>query len=198
MSLLAHAGSADESLSVALLFGALWTGWAGWSRLKGRGFPSLPAWTGPGLLVAGGVLAVAAATLPRMLFPATQPGTTPPGVAESPSVTGPRPSSDARLAFARPQAGEAVRADDLEVVLDLEGGRIIEAATTRLTSDTGHVHLWLDGAIVSMTYGLVQVVDLRDVSPGKHTLRAEFVAADHAPFDPPVTTEIRFTTEEGS
>jgi hypothetical protein len=42
----------------------------------------------------------------------------------------------------------------------------------------------------------VQVVDLRDVSPGPHTLQAEFVAADHAPFDPRVTAAVRFETED--
>jgi hypothetical protein len=57
------------------------------------------------------------------------------------------------------------------------------------------VHLVLDGKPVSMTYGLVQVVDLRDVPPGSHTLQAEYVAADHAPFDPRVTAEVRFRTE---
>ena len=35
-----------------------------------------------------------------------------------------------------------------------------------------------------MTYGLVQLVDIRGLAPGEHTLEAEFVAADHGPFDP--------------
>ena len=46
-----------------------------------------------------------------------------------------------------------------------------------------------------MTFGLVQVVDLRDVGAGSHTLQAEYVAADHAPFDPRVTALVRFETE---
>ena len=72
---------------------------------------------------------------------------------------------------------------------------MIEAASTELAPDAGHVHISLDGAVVSMTYGLVQVVDLDGVAPGEHTLLAEFVAADHAPFDPPVTAAVRFRTE---
>ena len=44
-----------------------------------------------------------------------------------------------------------------------------------------------------MTYGLVQLVDIRDLAPGEHTLQAEFVAADHGPFDPRVIVRTTFT-----
>jgi hypothetical protein len=187
--MLAHAGAVDESLAVVMLFVALWVGWAGWSRIKGKGFPRLPDWAGPGLLVVAATLAVSAAVVPRALFPAV------PGPTQAAAASGPRPASTASLSFAEPTVGERVEGDEVEVVLDLEGGRIVEGASTDLTPDTGHVHLLLDGRLVSMTYGLVQVVDLRDVSPGSHTLQAEFVAADHAPFDPRVTAAVRFETE---
>lgn len=187
----AHAGAADESLSVVLLFAALWVGWAGWSRVKGKGFPHLPAWAGWGLLAAGGVLAVSAAVVPRALFPATPTG---PGAA-SVVAEGPRPTSSASLAFAAPTAGESISSDEVEVVLDLQGGRVVAGASTQVTPDTGHVHLVLDGTLVSMTYGLVQIVDLRSVPPGAHTFQAEYVAADHAPFDPRVTAVVRFVKE---
>jgi hypothetical protein len=49
--------------------------------------------------------------------------------------------------------------------------------------------------MVSMTYGVVQLVDLTGVAPGPHLLRAEFVAADHGPFDPRVTAMEQFVTE---
>jgi hypothetical protein len=49
-----------------------------------------------------------------------------------------------------------------------------------------------------MTYGLVQLVDIRGLAPGEHMLEAEFVAADHAPFDPPVTARATFTIEGGA
>jgi hypothetical protein len=177
-------------MSVALLFGALWVGWIGWSRLRGKGFSRMPAWAGPGLLVAAAALAVAAATVPRAIFPAT-----PPAAAAAPTSVGQRPTSTARLSFDEPAIGATVDADDLEVVLDLRGGRIVEDTSTDLAPDTGHVHLVLDGRLVSMTYGLVQVVDLRDLPPGSHTLQAEYVAADHAPFDPRVTAVTTFETE---
>ena len=189
--MLAHAGAADESLSVVLLFGALWVGWVGWSLIKGKAFPRLPAWAGPGLLAVAALLGLAAATVPRALFPA--PPT--PTASASPPLEGARPTSTASLAFTAPADGAVVDHDEVEVVLDLEGGHVVDGSSTRLTPDTGHVHLELDGALVSMTYGLVQVVDLRNVPPGAHTLRAEFVAADHAPFDPRVTAVARFETE---
>lgn len=188
--MLAHAGAADESLSVAILFGALWVGWVGWSRLKGTAFPRLPSWAGRAMLLAAVLLVVSAAVVPRALFPAA------PTLSSSlPSpATGPRPSSTATLAFRRPADGSTVPANELEVVLDLRGGRIVDGASTVLTPDSGHVHLALDGTLVSMTYGVVQVVDLTGVPRGPHTLQAEYVAADHAPFDPRVTAAVRFET----
>lgn len=191
--LLAHQGAVDESLSVVFLFAALWVGWVGWSRRKGTGFPRLPAWAGPGLLVAAAALVVAAAVVPRAIFPPTP--------MEAPTqsvVAGPRPSSTATISFFDPDDGQDVMGDDLEVVLDLEGGRLVEGTSADLAPDTGHVHLVLDGRLVSMTYGLVQVVDLRDLRPGSHTLRAEYVAADHAPFDPRVTAAVVFETSDSA
>ena len=185
--MLAHAGAVDESLSVALLFVALWVGWVGWSRWRGTGFERLPARAGPALLASAVALVVAAAVVPPALFPAT------PGVA---SPNGARPSTSATLAFADPVAGASLTGDEVRVVLELRGGRVVDGAATDLAPDAGHVHLSLDGRLVSMTFGLVQVVDLRSVSAGAHTLEAEFVAADHAPFDPRVRTVVRFETEE--
>ena len=186
--MLAHAGAVDETLSVALLFAALWVGWVGWSKRRGRGFDRLPARAGPALLVVAMALVVTAAVVPPALFPAA------PGVA-SPEP-GSRPSSPATIAFDEPAGGTTVTGDEVRVVLELRGARVIDGAATDLAPDTGHVHLSLDGRLVSMTFGLVQVVDLRSASPGPHTLEAEFVAADHAPFDPRVRTVIRFRTED--
>ena len=98
----------------------------------------------------------------------------------------------AEPAFAEPAAGQTISGAQLEVVMTLDGGHIVDAAITTLTPDTGHIHLSLDGKLVSMTYGLVQVVDARGLSPGDHTLEAEFVAADHGPFQPRVTASVTF------
>lgn len=186
--MLAHAGAADESLSVVLLFVGLWVGWVGWSRLRGRGFPRLPTAAAVALIGVAIAFAVSAAVVPRMLFPATNP------VALPATPSGPRPASTATLSFEQPKEGANETGDRLAVVLDLEGGRIVDTASTDLTPDTGHVHLVLDGKLISMTYGLVQEVDLSTLEPGDHTLEAEYVAADHGPFSPRVTATVDFTT----
>ncbi len=181
--MLAHAGAADESLALLLLTAGLWTGWAVVSRARGTGFPGMPVAAAWGLGVLAVVLMVSALLVPRALFPRTPAAPTP---------TAERPASTASLAIDEPPTGGDVEGDELDVVMELDGGTIVDATSTRLTPDTGHIHLSLDGRVVSMTYGLVQVIDLRGLSPGEHTLEAEFVAADHGPFAPRVTDTIRF------
>lgn len=179
--MLAHAGAGDESLGVFLVVAGLWTAWIAVSRIRGKGFSRIPivaAWAGAALSM---ILVAGALIVPARIFPAT-----------TPVASGPRPASTASLAIERPASGATESAQDLEVVLRLGGGRIVDTTSTTLTPDTGHVHLALDGTVVSMTYGLVQSVSLRSVPAGEHTLRAEFVAADHGPFDPRVTTTVRF------
>ena len=74
--------------------------------------------------------------------------------------------------------------------MDLQGGTVVPGTSTTLAPDEGHLHLRVDGELVSMTYGSVQVVDMRPYGPGRHTIEAEFVAADHLPFDPPVEASV--------
>ena len=184
--MLAHAGAADESLGVILLVAGLWIGWIAASRIRERGFPRMPlavAWAGVTLAL---VLVAASVVVPPRLFPRTV------AAAAQPTASGPRPASTATLAFERPAEGATVTGQDLEVVLRLDGGTIVNTTSTTLTPDTGHLHISLDGAVVSMTFGVVQSVDLRSVAPGEHTLTAEFVAADHGPFNPRVTATVRF------
>lgn len=186
--MLAHAGAVDESLAIGMVFVALWVGWVGWSRLRGTGFGRLPTVAGPGLLLLGVAVLVASAFVPRALF---GPTATDPRVNTS-SGGAPRIASTAALAFQRPVDGETIDGDEVQVVLDLEGGSVVEQTTSDVRPDEGHVHLSLDGALVSMTFGTVQVIDLRGVEAGTHVLDAEFVAADHLPFDPPVTASVTF------
>jgi hypothetical protein len=181
---LAHAGGADESLALLLLTAGLWTGWAVVSRVRGTGFPGMSVAVASGLGVLAVVLLVSALMVPRAIFPPT-PSPTPP-------VGSGRIASAATLAIDQPSPDAAIQGDELDVVMQLDGGRIVDTSSTRVTPDTGHIHLSLDGQLISMTYGLVQVVDLRGLAPGTHTLEAEYVAADHGPFEPRVTDTITF------
>jgi hypothetical protein len=78
----------------------------------------------------------------------------------------------------------------LHVQLKLTGAEIVPQTSTDLSPDRGHIHLMLDGRVISMTYGVEQDVT---VTPGVHLLQAEFVATDHFPFNPRVITAVTFT-----
>jgi hypothetical protein len=175
--MLAHAGGVPEFVSTMLVSGALVTGWIGLSHLRGKGFPRVPKWGAWSLVAIAPVILVASFIIPQKLWPL-------------PAAI--RPRSTATIAFVNPTQGQTVRGDTLTVDLDLEGGRIVDATSTNLTPDTGHLHVYLDGALVSMTYGLKQDVSITDLSAGAHRLEAEYVAVDHAPFNPRVTTEVTF------
>ena len=104
-----------------------------------------------------------------------------------------RPSSPAVVTIVQPVAGETVEGAAVHVVLSLTGATIVNQTTTNIRPDQGHVHLYVDGVLVSMNYGLEQ--DL-PVHPGTYVLKAEFVAADHAPFSPRVwSSETIFTVK---
>lgn len=96
-----------------------------------------------------------------------------------------RPSSPAVVTIVEPTAGQTVSGTTIHVVLSLTGAKIVSQTTTHIRPDEGHVHLFVDHVLVSMNYGLEQ--DL-PVHPGTYVLSAEFVAADHAPFNPRVVS----------
>jgi hypothetical protein len=90
-----------------------------------------------------------------------------------------RPTTKARMQIVAPTP-DAVTGPDFTVTVDVQGGRIVKQTTGKLTPDEGHVHLTLDGKGYVMSYGNRQ--DFRNVAAGQHSLQAEFVAKDHAPF----------------
>ena len=93
-----------------------------------------------------------------------------------------------------PKAGETVEGKSLSVSLELEGGRIVKQVTTKnLTPDEGHVHVSVDGELLTQTFGLSQ--ELKMPKRGKHLLQAEFAAKDHGPFDPRVLNAVSFTVK---
>lgn len=103
--------------------------------------------------------------------------------------TGDRPSSTAKLSIVSPEVGEVV-GSTVNLRLRLEGATIVPGTSTDIQPDEGHLHVLLDGSLISMTEGLEQ--DIPDVQPGAHRIQVEFVAADHAPFDPRVIAVVAF------
>jgi hypothetical protein len=186
---IAHAGGQDESLAIVMVFAGIWTGWIGWSRLRGKGFPRVPVAGAWALVAVAAVLFVASTFVPRALLGPKPPASLAPGTV--------RPASTATLSITQPTRDARVTTEELTVELDLRGGTIVQATTTNVTPTTGHIHLSLDGSLVSMTYGTDQIVDLSGVGPGPHTLTAEFVAADHLPFSPRVQASVRFVKAAG-
>jgi hypothetical protein len=103
-----------------------------------------------------------------------------------------RPRSTATLRILEPVPGAVVTSRTLNVQLQLTGATITPVTSTHLSPDKGHIHLILDGRVVSMSYGLDQNVA---VAPGDHLLQAEFVAQDHFPFNPRVVKSVTFTVK---
>jgi hypothetical protein len=138
------------------------------------------------ILGVAGALVVGAWFVPRAIWPS------PPTLAD-----GNRPSTAATLSFVSPRPGEVLASDTVTVRVRLDGGRLSPTTTATPGEDSGHLHLLLDGDLVSMPTTLGTPISIGDLSPGTHTLMAEYVAADHGPFDPRVTATVRFTKEEG-
>ena len=106
----------------------------------------------------------------------------------------PRPSSPAQITIVSPKEGSVVRGPSVTVRVRLAGATIVPATTKNITPTTGHLHLSLDGKLISMNYQATQT--LPDVPPGTHVLKVEFVAADHLPFNPRVITGVTFTVKQ--
>ena len=101
-----------------------------------------------------------------------------------------RPSSPAQITILTPKEGAVVTGPSVRVRVNLTGATIVPATTKNITPTTGHLHLSLDGKLISMNYQATQT--LPNVSPGTHVLKVEFVAADHLPFDPRVIQAVTF------
>jgi hypothetical protein len=137
-----------------------------------------------------GVIRWAAAGITALLLAACgASGAATPGTSSA-SPPQARPSSTAKLALISPSQGQVFTSSTIPVKVDLQDATIVPTTSTNLKPDEGHLHLFLDNQIVSMNYQKDAV--LHDVTPGQHLLRVEFVATDHAPFDPRVIAQVTF------
>lgn len=102
-----------------------------------------------------------------------------------------RPNTDVRLEIVQPAPNQTLPPTFM-LNLNLIGGKVVpESVTGRpARGDEGHIHVTLDGKLISMTYGTSQ--ELKDLAPGPHHVQAEFVATDHAPFANRVIVAVAF------
>ena len=104
-----------------------------------------------------------------------------------------RPSTPVIVSIVTPTANQVITGTTLHVVVSLTGATIVDDTNEDIRPDQGHVHLYLDNALLYMQYSLTKDVP---VTPGTHVLKAEFVANDHAPFNPrDWSTQIFFTVK---
>jgi hypothetical protein len=104
--------------------------------------------------------------------------------------TRPRPASPATLKIVEPRQDEVVTGTSTPLVVKLTGAKIVQTTSTDLQPDRGHLHVYLDDSLVTMT--ATTRTELTDLTPGRHLLKVEFVATDHAPFDPRVIAAVTF------
>jgi hypothetical protein len=97
-----------------------------------------------------------------------------------------RPSSPALLQIVEPTQGQMIHGTSFHVMVSLQNAHVVQATSTNIKPDEGHVHLYLDNALIYMQYSLQQDVPAH---PGTYTLKAEFVGSDHFPFNPRVFSQ---------
>jgi hypothetical protein len=107
--------------------------------------------------------------------------------------TSDRPSSTAKLAIVAPRIGQVVHGSSVDLRVRLQDAKLVPATTTNIVPDEGHLHVILDDTLISMTEGLEQTIP--DIQPGEHRIMVEFVASDHAPFEPRVVSVVAFEVE---
>ncbi|HEY7280781.1 MAG TPA: hypothetical protein VID47_04220 [Actinomycetota bacterium] len=171
----------DQGVATWLMVAAVFFGWIGIARLRGRAFKGMPrplGWVSTGVGVTALVLAFVLPTIVR------------------PDISKVRPSSTATIHIVTPEPGQVFHGNPatVRITIALKGGEIVRYTSLRppLPPNKGHVHVYLDGDLISMTFRLRQTID---VNPGHHTLLVEFVAVDHAPWNPAVETSVRFDVQ---
>jgi hypothetical protein len=92
-----------------------------------------------------------------------------------------RPSTNAKVTIVSPAPNAVITGSSVHVVVQVTGATVVDDTNEDIRPDQGHVHLYLDNALWYMQYSLTKDIP---VNPGTYVLKAEFVANDHAPFNP--------------
>ncbi len=104
-----------------------------------------------------------------------------------------RPSTTAKITIVSPTPNEVISGSTVHVVVAVTGATIVDDTNEDIRPDQGHVHVYLDNTLWYMQYSLTKDIP---VHPGTYTIKAEFVANDHAPFNPrDWSTQIFFTVK---
>ena len=102
-----------------------------------------------------------------------------------------RPSTPATLEIEFP-APNVVTGPSVSVVMRLNHAQLVPPTQVggAIFPDRGHIHVLVDGQLVAMPLQLTE--PLPTLSPGMHTVQAEFVASDHLPFENRVVAAVTF------
>lgn len=105
-----------------------------------------------------------------------------------------RPRTSAHLQIDSPTPNQVVTGTSTDLKLSLRGATVVAPnQVTGVDPTEGHIHVSVDGKLVSMTYGLRQ--PLTGLTPGTHTVQAEFVASDHRAFANRVVAAVVFQVQ---
>ena len=103
-----------------------------------------------------------------------------------------RPHTDAKLLVVSPSPNE-LTGPDVPVQFQVVGATVSPPQKNNLAPNEGHIHVTVDGKLVAMAFRTS--TQLTGLSPGPHTLQAEFVANDHLPFADRVISIVLFTVK---
>jgi hypothetical protein len=107
------------------------------------------------------------------------------------SVTVTVPAGAPWIAITAPAAASTVPLNFTAVTVTVANFTLIPVGTAANAVGQGHWHLYLDGALFTMSASLSEVVT--GLSAGSHTVRVELVSNDHNALAAPVTDEVTFS-----
>lgn len=100
-------------------------------------------------------------------------------------------ASPVKVALLSPKNDEVITASTVHVAVSLSGGTITPEYSTHVSPTVGHLHLYMNGELVSMNYSTD--TDLLVDRGTEYSLYVEWVASDHGSFTPrDVTPKIFF------
>jgi hypothetical protein len=106
-----------------------------------------------------------------------------------------QPTSDAQLEIVAPTVGAVVKGPDVRFAAKVTGGVVVPASQTTgpLRGDQGHIHVSVDGNLVTMAYSATTT--LHGLTKGAHSIEAEYVATNHLPFANRIIASVTFTVK---